>query len=151
MSASPSTPPFIVRASPVHGLGVFALRKIAAGSRILPYRGQRIDWDEARRRAQLADGPRHHTFLFCLSNGMLVDGGRHGNAARWINHSCAPNCEAIEIKLRIYIHALRDIRRGEELLLSYPLLVEGRKTAALKRAFACHCGAPTCRGTLLAD
>ena len=80
----------------------------------------------------------------------VIDGGDHGNAARLINHSCDPNCQAIEDEGRIYIYALQDIKSGEELNYSYPLIYEGRHTPAIKRAFACRCGAPNCTGTMLA-
>ena len=139
-----------VMRSTVHGNGVFAQRDIGAGERIIEYRGREITWDLAQERAEAQGGPHNHTFFFSLSNGNVVDGGDHGNAARFINHSCEPNCEAIEDEDRIYIHALHDIPAGAELNYSYPLIYEGRHTAAIKREFACRCGAPTCTGTMLA-
>ena len=80
-----------------------------------------------------------------------LDGGRGGNSSRWINHSCAPNCEAEEDeRKRVFLHALRDIAAGEELFFDYGLVVDGRYTAKLKAEYACHCGSPNCRGTMLA-
>lgn len=145
-----SEPAYEVRKSPVHGNGVFALRPIGAGERIIEYRGERITWDEATRRAAEAGGPINHTFYFTLADGRVIDGGSRGNAARWINHACEPNCEAREEDGQVFIHALRDIARGEELNYDYGLILEERHTPALKRAYACLCGAPTCRHTLLA-
>ena len=139
-----------VRQSPVHGNGVFALRPIAAGERIIEYRGERITWDEATRRAEERGGPVNHTFYFSLADGNVIDGGRRGNDARWINHACEPNCEAYEDDGRVYIHALRDIDAGEELNYNYALIYDERHTPALKRLFACRCGAPSCSGTMLA-
>ena len=139
-----------VRQSPVHGKGVFALRPIAAGERIIEYRGERITWDEATRRAEERGGPVNHTFYFSLADGNVIDGGRRGNDARWINHACEPNCEAYEDDGRVYIHALRDIDAGEELNYNYALIYDERHTPALKRLFACRCGAPSCTGTMLA-
>ncbi len=141
---------FRVRRSSVHGQGVFAQRDIAAGERVIEYKGREITWDQAQARAAAQGGPHNHTFFFSLSNGNVIDGGDHGNAARLINHSCEPNCEAIEDEGRIYIYAIHPIRAGDELNYSYPLVYEGRHTAAIKRAFACRCGAPTCTGTMLA-
>ncbi len=141
---------FRVHRSSVHGQGVFAQRDIAVGERVIEYKGREITWDEAQARAEARGGPHNHTFFFSLSNGNVIDGGDHGNAARLINHSCEPNCEAIEDEGRIYIYAIHDIKAGEELSYSYPLVYEGRHTAAIKRAFACRCGAPTCTGTMLA-
>jgi SET domain-containing protein len=139
-----------VRQSPVHGKGVFALRPIAAGERIIEYRGERITWDDATRRAAERGGPVNHTFYFSLADGNVIDGGRRGNDARWINHACEPNCEAFEDDGRVYIHALRDIDAGEELNYNYALIYDERHTPALKRLFACRCGTPACTGTMLA-
>jgi SET domain-containing protein len=141
---------YSVQRSSVHGRGVFALRDIGAGERVIEYKGRQISWDEALARAALSGGPQNHTFFFSLANGDVIDGGDGGNAARLINHSCEPNCQAIEDKGRIFIYALYDIACGEELSYSYPLIYEGRHTPAIKRAFACRCGAPSCTGTMLA-
>jgi uncharacterized protein len=146
-----SFPAYIVKASPVHGNGMFARRHIAPGERIIEYEGERIAWEDALDRAQANGGPVGHTFFFSVSDGRVIDGGSDGNEARFINHSCEPNCEAMEHDDgRVYIYALRDIARGEELSYNYVLIYEGRHTAAVKRAFACHCGAPNCTGTMLA-
>lgn len=144
-------PSYVVRNSTIHGNGVFARRRIAAGDRIIEYQGDRIDWQEAIRRAEAKGGPLNHTFFFTLADGRVIDGGVHGNEARFINHSCEPNCEAMEHPDgSVHIYALMDIARGEELSYHYALIYEGRHTAAVKRAFACHCGAPGCSGIMLA-
>ena len=143
---------WVVKKSPIHGNGVFARRKIAAGTCIIEYRGERITWAEAERRAQEKDGPVSHTFYFSLHDGRVVDGGTCGNAARFINHACNPNCEAMEHEDgRIYIYALRPIERGEELSYNYALIYEGQHTPSIKQAFACHCGTLGCTGTYLAS
>lgn len=143
-------PAFVVRNSKIHGNGVFAVRKIPAGACIVEYEGERISWKEAVRRENAKPADCFHTFFFSLDNGKIIDGGSKGNEARWINHSCEPNCEAREEDGRVFIHALRDIARGEELNYDYGLTLEERHTPALKRAYACLCGMPSCRGTLLA-
>ena len=139
-----------VRKSPVHGNGVFAMRAIGAGERIIEYRGERISWDHATDRAAERGGPINHTFYFSLADGNVIDGGSRGNDARWINHACEPNCEAFEEDGRVYIHAMRDIDQGEELNYNYALIYDERHTPALKRQFACRCGTPGCSGTMLA-
>lgn len=140
----------VVRHSRIHGKGVFAARKIPAGTRIIEYRGERITQREANRRSgQDPDNP-FHTFFFSLESGKLIDGGDNGNDARWINHSCEPNCEAQEEDGQVFIHALRDLKRGEELNYDYGLIVEERHTPAVKRAYECRCGSAECRGTMLA-
>lgn len=147
-----TTPWHVVRPSTLHGTGVFAARDIPAETCILEYRGRRITPEEADERPSSDPNDPSHTFFFSLSCGLIIDGGQRGNDARWINHSCAPNCEARENDdgTRLYIYALRDIAAGEELFFDYALQVEGRKTKKLKEQYRCLCGAPECRGTMLA-
>ena len=140
-----------VRRSGVHGKGVFALRRIAAGETLIEYTGEIIGWPEALRRHPHDPTDPHHTFYFSLDDGSHVIDAKHGgNASRWINHACEPNCEADEEEGRVFIKALRDLEPGEELFYDYGLVVEGRHTAKLKREYPCHCGGANCRGTLLA-
>lgn len=142
---------YAVRRSPIHGNGVFATRTIAPGECIVEYLGDRIPWEEATRRAEEAGGPLNHTFFFSLADGRVIDGGSHGNDARYINHACEGNCEALEDDNgRVFIYALVEIEKGEELTYNYALIYEERHTAAVKKAFACHCGSPNCTGTMLA-
>ena len=149
-ASATSSVAYEVRKSPVHGNGVFALRPIGAGERIIEYKGERITWDEATDRAAQAGGPINHTFYFTLADGRVIDGGSRGNAARWINHACSPNCEAFEDEGKVYIHAMHDIEPGEELNYNYALIYEERHTPKLKKLFACRCGTPGCTGTMLA-
>jgi SET domain-containing protein len=139
-----------VRRSGVHGKGVFALRPITAGERILEYKGEIISSKEADRR--LPDDPEDpsHTFFFSLNERKVIDANFGGNAARYINHSCDPNCETEVQGMQVFIHAIKDIRPGEELHYDYHLQYDGRHTAAIKRQYACRCGARHCRGTMLA-
>ena len=148
---TPIKPWHAVRRSKLHGNGVFAARKIPAGTRIIEYGGQRISAKEADRRHPTNPDDPFHTFFFALSSGRVIDGGDEGNDARWINHSCEPNCEAQEGKhgKRVYIVAVRDIARGEELSYDYGLVLDGRITA-LRDGYRCLCGTPPCRGTMLA-
>lgn len=143
-------PAWFVKTSAVHGVGVFARRAIAAGECIIEYEGDRIDWDLALKQSAIQAGPLNLTYFFSLNDGRVIDGGSNGNEARFINHSCEPNCEAMEHDDgRVFIYAQQEIERGEELSYSYPLIYEGRHTAAVRREFACHCGAPSCCGTML--
>jgi len=141
-----------VRQSRIHGRGVYAARKLAAGERIIEYKGLRISWDEADDVPSADPNDPNHTFLFALDDGKtVIDAARGGNSARWINHSCDPNCETEESEDgRVYIQALRDIRRGEELNYDYGLIIDQRITPELKAEYLCRCGATKCRGTMLA-
>lgn len=136
-----------VRRSPIHGLGVFALKKIRKGERIIEYIGERISHREADRRYPNDDSP--HTMLFIVDKKIVIDATREGNSARWINHSCRPNCESVEEKKRMYIEAIRDIRKGEELSYDYNLVLDERHTPAAKKENPCFCGEKRCRRTLL--
>lgn len=138
----------IVRHSRVHGKGVFALRKLGAGERLLEYKGVVTSWREAVRRHQ-RDGVDGHTFLFGLSDGRVIDGSRGGNSARWLNHSCAPNCEAIEDGQRVFIDTLRPIEAGEELFIDYQLVVDRPLDEDVRRQYACRCAAVRCRRSML--
>jgi len=142
----------IVRTSGIHGRGVYAARKLAAGERVIEYRGRRITWAEADKAPSADPDDPNHTFLFALGDGKsVIDAAQGGNSARWINHSCDPNCETEETDDgRVYIQALRDIRRGEELFYDYGLIIDEPLTKKLKKDFRCLCGAANCRGTMLA-
>lgn len=139
-----------VRRSGVHGKGVFALQPLKRGEVVIEYVGEHVDWDEAQRRHPHNPAEPNHTFYFSLDNGNVIDANVGGNAARWINHSCAPNCEADETDGRVFIKALRRIREGEELFYDYRLQVDERYTPKLKREYECRCGARDCRRTMLA-
>jgi len=150
-------PRLVVRRSPIHGRGVHANRELAAGERLIEYRGRRV----ARATASRDDATRTrsgHTFTFALNDDWLIDGSIGGNSSRWINHGCAPNCEAVihvdidgEAKRdRVWIHALRRIRRGEELTFDYDIVLAAPHDARMRRLWSCHCGAPQCRRTMLA-
>jgi SET domain-containing protein len=140
-----------VRRSGVHGKGVFALKRIRAGETIIEYKGEIITWKEALERHPHDPHDPDHTFYFHIDDGRVIDAGVGGNAARWINHACDPNCEADEVDGRIFIKALRDLKPGEELFYDYGLIFDGRHTPALKKKFACRCGTKACRGTMLAS
>jgi len=134
-----------VRESAVHGTGVYAKQAIRKGRRIIEYTGRIVPWKKA---SEQADGP--HTFLFGLTNGRdVIDPDVGGNQARWINHSCDPNCEAIEEGNRVFIYALKPLLPGDELFYDYGLEVDQPRTPQLEEEYRCFCGAVHCRGTLL--
>ena len=139
-----------VRRSGVHGKGVFAVAPIAAGERIIEYKGEVITWPEALRRHPHDPSDPNHTFYFHIDDQHVIDANVNGNAARWINHACEPNCEADETGGRVFIQALRDIQPGEELFYDYGLVIDERYTPKLKKEYACRCGSRHCRGTMLA-
>jgi SET domain-containing protein len=140
---------YVARQSKIHGRGVFALVDIPKGVRLMEYVGERMTHEEADRRyGELHEGSAH-TMLFAANDEVVIDGTEWGTTARWINHSCTPNCEAVEEEGRVFIETCRNIRKGDELGYDYELIVEGRQTAKLKREHACFCGTRNCRGTML--
>ena len=138
---------FVVRSSGIHGKGVFAVTHIPKHTRLIEYKGKRLTEAQVDKRYANDDDP--HTFLFALDDGMVIDATLGGNSARWINHSCAPNCEAVDDGDRIFIETLRAIRPGEELSYNYGIELEEKHTPAMKRLYECRCGARRCKGTIL--
>lgn len=144
------------RLSPIHGNGVFATELIKKGERVVRYKGK------LRTHAEVDeeygdDDENGHTFLFTLNDDYVVDANAGGNVARWINHSCSPNCES-EIeenakdkrhKDKVFIEAMRDIKPGEELTYNYGIVLDEPHTKAVKKLWACKCGAKKCTGTML--
>ena len=151
MSKNGRGPLYVVRNSGIHGRGVFAVRQIRKGTRILEYTGERISNDEADRRYDDTRMQRHHTFLFTLDSRTVIDGAISvgGGDASYINHSCEPNCEAVITGKKIFIHALRGIEPGTELAYDYQYERTGRNDAQLEKFYLCKCGAPSCRGSIM--
>jgi SET domain-containing protein len=143
-------PLFEVRYSPIHGLGGFATQRIRKGTRIVEYIGERITSEEGDRRYDNDKTEHPHVLLFVVNKHTVIDAGVGGNDARFINHSCEPNCRTFVEKKRVYIEALKTIAEGEELTYDYNLTRDGKEDAAAEAQYTCHCGAKTWRGTMLA-
>jgi hypothetical protein len=140
----------VVRRSAIAGRGVFATRAIARGERIIEYLGERISHAEAERRYDDTKMKVHHTFLFTVSSRTVIDARRGGNAARFINHSCDPNCEAVDERGRIFVEAKRAIAAGEELVYDYQYERDPDDGPEVEAMYPCRCGTAQCRGTILA-
>jgi len=138
-----------VRASPLHGLGVFALRRIAKGTRVIEYLGERVSHAEADRRYESKSEDDNHTFLFIADDTTVIDAGVGGNEARFVNHACEPNCESVIEDARVFIDAIRTIEPGEELTYDYQIQREAGDPPDIDAIFACRCGRPRCRGTMM--
>ena len=142
-------PPIETRNSGIHGRGVYATRPIKKGMRIIEYLGERITHAEADRRYARKGDDDGHTFLFIASRRTVIDAGVNGNAARFINHSCDPNCETVIENGRVFIESIRRIKPGEELGYDYQLTWESTDDPVELALYACRCGAKRCRGTML--
>ena len=150
--AKKKAPPIEVRGSAIQGRGVYATARIPKDTWIIEYTGERISHEEADRRYDDDSMDRHHTFLFTVNDAVCIDAAEQGNDARFINHSCEPNCEAVltEDEDEVWICATRDIAPGEELTYDYgyEVDIEGGVEEARKK-YPCRCGSRTCRGTIL--
>lgn len=149
MHSGRRNPMIEVRHSPVHGFGVFALRKIRKGTTVIEYLGDRVSHGEADARYGDKDASDSHTFLFTVDAKTVIDAGIDGNEARFINHGCDPNCQSVTFKRRVYIEAIRTIQPGEELAYDYRIQRDSDDAPDVDAIFACRCGAPSCRGSML--
>jgi SET domain-containing protein len=133
--------PFIeFRPSDIHGMGGYARQPIPTGTRVIEYIGERIDKAEAARRCEA-----ENYFIFTLDDEWDLDGDVPWNPARFLNHSCAPNCEAELDEGRIWIVTTRDIVQGEELSFNYGYDIADYED------HPCRCGASNCLGYMVAE
>jgi len=132
--------PFSIRPSPISGVGAFALDRITAGSRIVEYLGEKIDKRESLRRCE-----QNNQCIFAIDDDYDLDGNVPWNPARFLNHSCEPNCEAIFETGRIWIAAARDIAASDELTFNYGYdLIDYKE-------HPCHCSGQACVGYIVAE
>ena len=136
----PSAELLELKPSPIHGTGGFARGDLPAGARVAEYLGERID-----KRESLARCMRGEPFIFHLDEQWNLDGNVGWNPARFLNHSCAPNCDADFIDGRIWIVTIRPVACGEELTFNYGYDLPDY------REHPCRCGAPGCVGYIVAS
>jgi SET domain-containing protein len=139
-----------VRHSEIHGRGLFAKKRIPAGTHIIEYVGEKIDKDEANERGwaqmdQSKETGEAAVYIFTLDDEWDIDGNVPENAARLINHSCDPNCEAFVDDGTIWIAALRDIGKDEELFFNYGFDLETFEE------HPCRCGSEKCVGYIAGE
>ena len=126
--------------SPIHGMGAFASARLSKGDRVIEYVGQKISKAESLKRCE-----ENNWCIFSLDEQFDLDGAVGWNPARFINHSCSPNCEAELIEGHIWILACREIAVGEEITFNYGYDFDSYKE------HPCACGAPNCVGFMLAE
>ena len=142
-------PPFARRRSSIHGFGVFATRRIRGGRRLIAYEGEILTEAEVDARYDETEADDPHTLLFHVEGDRYIDASVGGNDARFINHSCDPNCEPEVSDGAIWIRAIRNIQPGAELTYDYSLEIEDGASRKRKSLYVCRCGAAKCRGTML--
>ncbi|KAJ8780128.1 hypothetical protein J1605_011923 [Eschrichtius robustus] len=130
--------------SPIHGRGLFCKRNIDAGEMVIEYAGNVIRSIQTDKREKYYDSKGIGCYMFRIDDSEVVDATMHGNAARFINHSCEPNCYSRVINIdgqkHIVIFAMRKIYRGEELTYDYKFPIEDASNK-----LPCNCGAKKCR------
>lgn len=146
---SENTLKIAARRSSIHGLGVYVIEPIRAGETFVEVVGERISSAESDRRYEEKQTEAGHTFMFYVDEDTVIDCAVDGNVSRFINHSCDPNCEAVDDDGRIFMEALRDLQVGEELVYDYRLTWESSDEPEDLKVYQCWCGAPSCRGTML--
>ncbi|NNE92313.1 MAG: SET domain-containing protein-lysine N-methyltransferase [Verrucomicrobiales bacterium] len=144
-----------IRESPIHGRGLYATKNIPNETYVIEYVGERVDKEESDRRGWDRIGRAKETgeaavYIFTLNDEWDIDGSVEENAARLINHSCAPNCEAYicgeeDEEQSIWICAIRDIKKGEELFFNYGFDLESFED------HPCYCGAKSCVGYIVGE
>lgn len=130
----------LFKPSQIHGVGAFARREIPTGTHILEYKGERITKKESLARCE-----RNNEYIFAINEDYDLDGNVSWNPARFLNHSCAPNCEAVLEETKIWVVSIRKITAGEELTFNYGYDLEDW------REHACYCGAEGCVGFVVAE
>jgi uncharacterized protein len=146
----------VMRRSKIHGNGVFAIADIKKGEEIIEYKGKLITHAEADDRYS-SDIETGHTFIFILNKLWVIDANVDGNEARWINTGCEPNGIAFvhthkgkdRTKDKVIIEAKRSIKAGEEIIYAYGIELDHPPSKAELNAWACKCGSPKCKGTML--
>jgi SET domain-containing protein len=138
-----------VRNSAVHGRGVFAVAPIAKGTRIFEYLGDRVSHAAADKRYEDHDENDNHTFLFIVDRNTVIDAAVNGSDARFINHHCDGNCTSVIENRRVFIDSLRAIAPGEELGYDYEIGRDKDDPPNVDEIYACRCGSPKCRGSML--
>jgi hypothetical protein len=133
-------PPFEIRGSAIQGRGAFATRPIKSGDAVIEYRGERLRKEDSRVRQESGN-----PYIFIIDDEYDIDGDMPWNPARFLNHSCAPNCEAFLDDSRIWIYARRDIVVGEELTFNYGYDISEYAD------YPCRCGTAECIGFIVAE
>ena len=131
-----------VKKSNIDNRGLYASANIKSGTKIIYYKGKIITKKETERNPKYDNDKA--IYLFNLNSRYDLDGDFEYNTARLINHSCNPNCEVTGTGLKIWVYAIRDIKKGEELTYDY-----GFGFDEDYKDFPCRCGSKNCAGYIV--
>lgn len=130
--------------SGINNLGLFAKSDIKKGEKVIEYKGRKFTHKQVEENDRFDNSKA--IYLFTLNERYVLDGDTKINTAKYINHSCDPNCEVDIIKGKIWIIAIKDIKKGDELSYDY-----GFGYDADFRQFPCKCGSKNCCGYIVRD
>ena len=139
-----------VKRSKIHGTGIFATREIEENTKIIQYIGEKILKSEGDKRSEKRLNKYLHSqkdgsvYIFELNRKYDIDGSPKYNKARYINHSCNPNCEVVGKGLKLWIESLKDIKKGEELSYDY-----GFSFDQDFKDYPCRCNSKNCCGYIV--
>tara|TARA_B100001175_G_C19114894_1_gene451548 strand:+ start:92 stop:550 length:459 start_codon:yes stop_codon:yes gene_type:complete len=132
------------RKSNIHRHGLSAADYIKKGQRIIQYKGKKVSLEKVE------TDPKYNNdkpiYLFNLNKHYDLDGDFKFNTARLINHSCDPNCEVMDYKKQLWIFAIKDIKKNEELTYDY-----GFSFDKDYKQFICKCGSKDCVGYIVRE
>ncbi|MBF0198906.1 MAG: SET domain-containing protein [Planctomycetes bacterium] len=139
---------FKVRKSGVHGRGVFCTEKISREETVMEYLGEKVSIKEGDRRAEVqmkkaSKGKVGAVFLFELNTRYYLDGNIPGNPAKYINHSCDPNCRFENDRGHIYVISQKSLKPEDELTVDYGF------DAEIYEDHPCRCGSENCVGYIV--
>ena len=141
-----------LKKSKVHGSGIFATKDIQKGKRIIEYIGEKVPRSEGNKRSEKRINKYLHSnktgsvYIFELNNQYDIDGSPLYNKARYINHSCEPNCEVTGTGLKVWVHAIKDIKKGEEFSYDYGFSFDDDY-----KNYPCRCGSENCCGYIVRE
>lgn len=130
-----------VKESKIHNKGVFAKEDIPKGTKIIEYKGEKITKEEAEKRMY------ENEYIMEFDNEYDIDGDIEENDAKYVNHSCDPNCECKTKGGKVWFISLRDIKKGEEITFDYDYACEDDFSEI--EDFKCRCGSPNCIGYMV--
>jgi len=144
---------WLIKKSKIHGTGVFASEDIPKNTKIIEYIGEKISKKEGdirsekRIRRYLNSKKTGSVYIFELNSKYDIDGSKRYNKARYINHSCSPNCEVDIIRGRIWISSIKKIKKGDELFYDYGYEFDKEDF----KDHLCRCGSKKCVGYIVAS
>ena len=133
-----------IKKSNIDNRGLYASRDIKDGTKIIEYKGKIVTKKKVEEDSKFDNDKA--IYLFNLNKKYDLDGDFRYNTARLINHSCNPNCEVSGVGLKVWVYAIRDIKKGEELSYDY-----GFGYDEYYKDFPCKCGSKNCVGYIVRE